>query len=324
MQFGDWLDPDAPADQPWLAKADSTFIANAFFAESLRLTAASLSLGGDVATAERYGAVRRSLIEATWAKWSHHAITNQTSAAMALQFGLVPPAARRGVEDVLATMVLEGGGRVATGFLGTPLVLPALAAAGRFDAAYAMLLRRECPSWLYQVDAGATTVWERWDAILPDGSIHSGAMSTPPDMEQDEARESHMLSFNHYAYGAVVDWIYRHVAGLAPDLEKPGYRHVILAPNPAVGIDWARASIESPFGPIRTEWRVGAEGLVVDLELPFGVSGTFVGPVGDRSQTTVDGSNTSDVVDVGPGRHRVVVTSPQVVAGSLDPERAGV
>ena len=85
-----------------------------------------------------------------------------------------------------------------------------------------MLLRREPPSWLYQVDQGATTVWERWDAILPDGSIHPGTMSPLPG--DDGGQDGHMLSFNHYAYGAVIDWVYRHVAGLAPTLDAPGYR----------------------------------------------------------------------------------------------------
>ena len=83
-----------------------------------------------------------------------------------------------------------------------------------------MLLRREPPSWLYQVDQGATTVWERWDAILPDGSIHPGTMRAA--RVTHEGQESHMLSFNHYAYGAVIDWVYRNVAGLAPTLDAPG------------------------------------------------------------------------------------------------------
>ena len=104
------------------------------------------------------------------------------------------------------------------------------------------------PSWLYQVEQGATTIWERWDAILPDGSIHSGAMSTPPDMPQREGHEPHMLSFNHYAYGAVIDWVYRHVAGIAPDPARPGYRTVIFAPQPAVGHRLGTGSVDSPYG----------------------------------------------------------------------------
>jgi alpha-L-rhamnosidase len=169
-------------------------------------------------------------------------------------------------------------GRVATGFLGTPLVLPALVGAGYIDVCYLMLLRRESPSWLYQVDSDATTVWERWDAIRPDGSIHPGTMTTPPDLPA--SGEPHMLSFNHYAYGAVIDWVYRHVAGLAPDAARPGYRHVIFAPRPSVGIQWAYAAVESAFGSVRIDWHRAADGsLEVTLELPMGTSGSFVAPV---------------------------------------------
>ncbi len=110
-----------------------------------------------------------------------------------------------------------------------------------------MLLCREPPSWLYQVDQGATTVWERWDAILPDGSIHPGTMTALEG--EDAGQEPHMLSFNHYAYGAVIDWVYRTVAGLAPTLEAPGYRRRRRRPpaapgdplGPGIGRDGVRA-----------------------------------------------------------------------------------
>ena len=198
----------------------------------------------------------------------------QTGCAVALRFGLVPDAERGAVADALARLVREADGRVSTGFLGTPLVLPALSDAGRFEEAYLMLLRQEMPSWLYQVRMGATTVWERWDAIRPDGSIHPGTMKTPPEMADRKEGEPHMLSFNHYAYGAVIDWVYRNVAGLAPDLDRPGYRHVILAPKPVAGLKWAKASVDSPYGLVAIEWRVGDSGhFEAGVDLPFGTTG---------------------------------------------------
>ena len=112
-----------------------------------------------------------------------------------------------------------------------------------------------------------------------------------------------MLSFNHYAYGAVIDWVYRHVAGLAPDRAQPGYRHVVFAPRPCVGIDWARASVESAYGPIRTDWRIAAGEMTVDVELPFGTTATFTAPVTPSSSVAVDGRASAPVVDLGPGRH---------------------
>ncbi len=181
MQFGDWLDPDAPSDRPWAAKADSTFIANAFFAHSARLTARAARILGKEDDAARLSALGDEMAQRTWSRWHDHARTTQTGCAIAIAFGICPEDQRDQIGEALARMVDEADGRVSTGFLGTPLVLPALAGTGHFDAAYRMLLRHEPPSWLYQVDRGATTVWERWDAIRADGSIHDGRMAPMPE-----------------------------------------------------------------------------------------------------------------------------------------------
>jgi alpha-L-rhamnosidase len=176
------------------------------------------------------------------------------------------------------------------------------------------------PSWLYQIEQGATTIWERWDAILPDGSIHSGAMSTPPDMPEPEGRKPHMLSFNHYAYGAVIDWVYRHVAGIAPDPACPGYRSVLFAPAPAVGIDWARGSVDGPYGIASIEWRIDDTGtLAADIELPFGSTGTFIAPVTSGSRINVDGAPADELTTFGPGRHHVTVSAPRIARPVAEP-----
>lgn len=311
MQFGDWLDPDAPSDRPWEAKADSTFLANAYFSRSSRLTAEAAELLGDTALSSQYRQLADEVAAAVWARWQDHVIETQTGCAVALSFDIVPEDARERLAEALADLVRQSEGRVATGFLGTPLVLHALAAAGHFDAAYQMLLRRQHPSWLYQVEMGATTVWERWDAIRPDGSIHPGDMAPPPGMEDQDGPQGHMLSFNHYAYGAVIDWIYRHLAGLAPDRIRPGYRHVILAPKPVTGIDWARASIDSDFGTTAISWQIEPDGsLAADVKIPPGASGTFLPPANDDSEVTLNGEPTARDVILGPGSHRLTVTNP--------------
>ncbi len=317
-QFGDWLDPDAPAERPWQAKTSSDFLANAYYAWSARLAGDAAALLGDAGWAAECHAIADRVGQLTWTRWGEHAITTQTGCAVALQFGLVPESERAAVGEALAGLVRQVDGRVATGFLGTPLILPALAAAGRIDEAYLMLLRREMPSWLYQVEQGATTIWERWDAILPDGSIHSGAMSTPPDMPAPEGREPHMLSFNHYAYGAVIDWVYRHVAGIAPDPAGPGYRAVTFAPEPAGAIDRARGSVDTPYGRVAIDWRIDDKGVLgADIELPFGTSGTFVAPVTAGSQVTVDGAAGGTRTTLGPGRHHVTVSAPRIAAPTV-------
>ena len=307
QQFGDWLDPDAPAGRPWEAKADSELLANAFFAHSARLVADAARLREDGAATARYEALANDVAARTWARWQVHAVTTQTGCAAVLGLGIAPESERAGVARTLAKLVRESDGRVATGFLGTPLVLPALSAAGHLDEAYRMLLRRVMPSWLYQVDQGATTVWERWDAILPDGSIHPGTMT---HLEGENAgQDSHMLSFNHYAYGAVMDWVYRHVAGLSPLLDAPGYREVIVSPKPSQSVGWVRASIESAMGLIRLEWRLeDADALQIDLELPFGVRGRLQAPVTAASMVRIDGVRASGEATLGMGRHVIEVT----------------
>ena len=308
MQFGDWLDPDAPSDRPWEAKANSDYIANAFFVHSARLTSDAARQLGDPALETRARITADEVAVLTWDRWHEHAITTQTGCAIAILLGVAPEGDRASVAATLARLVRDANGRVATGFLGTPLVLPALATFGHFDECYQMLLRRDDPSWLYQVGQGATTVWERWDAIRPDGSIHPGTMAPPPDMTG--SKEEHMLSFNHYAYGAVIDWVYRHLAGLAPDRDRPGYRHVLFAPKPCVGIDWARASVESTYGPVRIAWRLARDELAAEIELPIGTTGTFDPPVTSTSSVALDDEPAERRIDLGPGRHRILVTDP--------------
>ncbi len=318
MQFGDWLDPDAPVDRPWAAKADSRYLANAFFVHSARLLAQTAQLLGRPDDRATYTRVADEVAASTWSLWSDHTDDNQTAAAVALRFGIVPDGSRATLAAELARQVREAEGRVATGFLGTPLILPALADAGYFDEAYLMLLRTEVPSWLYQVKQGATTVWERWDAILPDGSIHPGTMSVPPEMPDSDREESHMLSFNHYAYGAVIDWVYRHVAGLSSDPASPGYRHVVFAPWPARGLDRARASVASAYGTVSCEWRVTDGDFIATVELPFGTTGTFTSPTTPGSSVACDGVSVggNQLIMLGPGRHSLRVTRPRIALAS--------
>jgi alpha-L-rhamnosidase len=315
VQFGDWLDPDAPSERPWEAKTDSTFLANAFFSHSAALVADAAEVTGQPELVSRYRSISTEVARLTWERWGAHIVETQTGCAVAIQFGIAPEGERSAIGDGLAEMVREAGGRVSTGFLGTPLVLPALAQTGHFDEAYSMLMRRDYPSWLYQVEMGATTVWERWDAIRPDGSIHPGTMSTPPGMEEDEGVQGHMLSFNHYAYGAVIDWVYRHLAGLAPDRSRPGYRHVVFAPTPVAGVNRARASVDTPLGPTSISWQITSDGdLAVELELPFGSTGELRAPVTPGSNVRQGDVAAESMVILGPGQHRLTVTNPLIAA----------
>lgn len=303
FQFGDWLDPDAPGDEPWKAKVSSDFVANAFFAHSARLLADAERLVGDPAAADEADRLANRVARDTWQRWGDAAIETQTGAAIALQFRIAPDAERDRVGELLAGNVRDERGRIATGFLGTPLVLHALVQSGHVDEAYLMLLRQEPPSWLYQVEMGATTVWERWDALRADGSIHPGDMSTGDGAS--------MLSFNHYAYGAVVDWIYRYVAGIAPTTERPGYRRIVVAPRPTASIGWARASVESRLGEVSISWRLDGDDLGIDLLVPYGADAELDLPVTSSSTVTVDGEPFAGD-RVGPGEHRILVSAAMI------------
>ncbi len=255
MQLGDWLDPAAPHDKPGQAKVDSDIVASAYFARSLRQVADAAGLLGFDADAAHYGALAersRKAFVAEYVTPAGRMVSDAPTAyALALEFDLVvDPPVRAALASRLADLVREGGYRIGTGFVGTPLVADALAEGGRLDAAERLLTQTECPSWLYPVTQGATTVWERWDSLLPDGSVNPGEMT----------------SFNHYALGAVADWLHRTVAGLAP--AAPGYRRIRVAPRPLRSLDHASARHLTPYGEASVAWRRDGGEIVVTATVP--------------------------------------------------------
>jgi alpha-L-rhamnosidase len=278
FQFGDWLDPTAPPDDPIRAKADNGVVATACLYRSARTAAEAAALLDRGDDAEQFA----GLAERTRSAFAKHYVGDDgrirsdavTAYALAIQFGLLDDRTRELAGDRLAALVAEGGYRIATGFAGTPFVCDALAETGHLDDAYRLLLQRECPSWLYPVTMGATTVWERWDSMLPDGTINPGQMT----------------SFNHYALGAVADWLHRTVGGIAP--AEPGYRTVRVAPRPGGGLSWAECSLETSHGLVAVAWRLDPSG-ALDVEVTV--------PDGARAEIDVPGVEPQRV---GAGRHR--------------------
>ncbi|MDQ1555501.1 MAG: alpha-L-rhamnosidase [Actinomycetota bacterium] len=311
FQYGDWLDPDAPGARPWEAKVSSHFVSNAFFAHSARILSRAERLVGDAANATRYADLGNEIAALTWAAYGEQARTTQSGCAIALEFEIAPSDQRAALGEELAALVRRSSGRIETGFLGTPLVLHALSKSGHLAEAYQMLLCRDVPSWLYQVEMGATTVWERWDALRPDGSIHPGDMDTGAGM----------LSFNHYAYGAVIDWVYRTLAGIAPTVDAPGYERAVVAPRPVAGVEFARASIETGFGDLSIDWKISDGDFVAELVVPFGVTAQVSLPVSDASVASVggsgDGSGVSGDLTAVPGDASAVTGDASAVPGDL-------
>ncbi|WP_430645514.1 family 78 glycoside hydrolase catalytic domain [Agromyces sp. GXS1127] len=268
-QLGDWLDPDAPPDQPADAKADPHVVATACLYRSATFAAEVAGIIGESEDATRW----TQLAERTRAAFNEHYVDGgiiksdcATVYALAIAFGVLDDEDRGRAGDRLAAIVREAGHRVTTGFAGTPFVTWALSETGHVDDAYALLLERECPSWLYPVTMGATTVWERWDSMLPDGTINPGEMT----------------SFNHYALGAVADWIYQVVGGIRP--AAAGYTRVRIQPVPGPGITWAETSYESRHGMISATWHTDDGGFTLDVALPDGLPAEIVLPDGRVEQ----------------------------------------
>ena len=257
FQFGDWLDPDAPPDRPADAKADKGVVATACLYRSASLVARVAEILGRAADAEHFAA----LADRTRAAFGKHYVDADgrvrsdctTVYALAIAFGLLDEPQLTFAGDRLAELVRASNHTITTGFAGTPYICDALTLTGHLDVAYRLLLERECPSWLYPVTMGATTIWERWDSMLPDGSINPGQMT----------------SFNHYALGAVADWMHRTIGGISP--AAPGYARVRIAPRPGGGLSWATSALQTPHGEIRVAWKLADGDLSVDIELPDGV-----------------------------------------------------
>ncbi|GAA3828813.1 glycoside hydrolase family 78 protein [Sphaerisporangium flaviroseum] len=279
FQFGDWLDPAAPPDDPGRARTDHTLVATAHHARTAAVLAETAALLGHVADAEHF-AVLAAQVRATFNREfvtpsGRLACDTQTAYALALRFGLLDdPAQRERAGRRLAELVAADDHRIGTGFVGTPLVCDALTEAGAIEDAYRLMLQTKCPSWLYAVTMGATTIWERWDSMLPDGTINPGEMT----------------SFNHYALGAVADWMHRTIAGLAP--AEPGYRRLLVRPRPGGGLTRARAAHVTPYGRAEVSWERDGEQLTLVVVVPPNTTAAVHLP-----------SDPDTAIEAGAGRH---------------------
>ena len=287
FQFGDWLDPDAPHDKPYKAKIHFGFVGTSYIAFSAGLVADAEALFGDRRAASFYRDLQARSAAAAWSHWSDNAFATPTGCAIAIELGIAPKELHRGLGEQLEKLVAKNGYRIGTGFVGTPLVLPALTRTGRLETAYRLLLNRDCPGWLYQVEKGATTIWERWDAVRPDGGKWSG--------NREEAGLAAMISFNHYAYGAVAAWLYNAIAGLNIDMTKEPGEQLVLAPLPGGGLTWARGDVETPFGRFGCAWRLSGQALAIDAVVPAGATARlFLPPIvrgGDAPSSLSSGSH---------------------------------
>ena len=208
-------------------------------------------------------AMARAAFVRNWMSGNTINCSTQTSHVLALDFDLVPEEHRSAVADRLENLIAARNDHLNTGFLGTPSFLPALAKTGRLKTLAKVLLQRSFPSWLAPIVHGkATTIWERWDSWTPERGFQS----------------THMNSFNHPVFGCAADWLMTGLVGIASDPQRPGWRHIRLAPCFIPGIDWVRGSVETPLGKVESSWRRQEGKILWTIHLPSGTRATVCLP----------------------------------------------
>ncbi len=281
-KYGDWLFYHPPVNNHTEPDGytEHDFIATAFYAYSagiLSEAAKALGLADDAKYyAELVDKIKNVFINEYVTKAGRVGTNSQTSYVLALMFNLLPEELNPKAAKFLVDDIKSRRNRLSTGFLGTPYLCHVLSSNGYTDVAYDLLLQENYPSWLYPVKMGATTIWERWDGQKTDSTF------------QDEG----MNSFNHYAYGAIGDWMYRVSAGI--EIKTPGYKQLILQPHPSKKLSYSRASFESAYGTIASGWERTGSVIKVSVKIPANTEATVILPVTAVTKVSENGKPFAD------------------------------
>ena len=275
FHFGDWLAfATTNSDYPG-ATTEKDLIATAYYAYSSGLLSKIATLLGKTDDAAKYiklsGNIKKAFIQEFVTPTGRMVSHTQTAYSLALAYNLLPENLIPKAAAFLAADVKKFN-HLTTGFVGTPLLCKTLSAHGYDDLAFMLLNRKEYPSWLYPVTQGATTIWERWDGQKPDGSFQDVGMN----------------SFNHYAYGAIGEWLYHYVAGMDVDPNSPGYKHILFAPHPGGGLTHAAAEFNSLYGKVKSAWKLDGNDFVYDVTVPANTTATVTLPGANQQHLTVN------------------------------------
>ncbi|MBS1976746.1 MAG: family 78 glycoside hydrolase catalytic domain [Bacteroidetes bacterium] len=289
FHFGDWLfyrpfdDNDGRS-----AVTDKYLIAQCFFAHSVELILKTAKVLGRTDDVDRYTTLLKDVKDAFMKEYvtpSGRLVSGtQTAYVLALNFDMLPESMRADAARKLAENIQSYDNHLTTGFLGTPYLCHVLSRFGYNDLAYTLLMQESYPSWLYPVKMGATTIWERWDGIKPDGTFQTPGMN----------------SFNHYAYGAIGDWMYRAVTGLDTDEKSPGYKSIIIKPILGKQLTSASSELNSPYGKIRSSWKTAGESVSLDVEIPANATATIFIPSGKVESVKEGGKPVNGVKGMNP------------------------
>lgn len=279
FHFGDWLfyrphdDNDGKS-----AVTDKYLIAQCFYAHSTQLLINAARVLGKAEEVTSYESLLKNIKEAFAKEYltatGRLVSSTQTAYVLALNFDMLPENLRAQAAERLAANVKDYGNHLTTGFLGTPYLCHVLTRFGYTDLAYTLLLQEKYPSWLYPVKMGATTIWERWDGIKPDGTFQVPSMN----------------SYNHYAYGAIGDWMYRVMVGLDTYEDGTGYKHSKIEPHIGGGFTNASASLQTYYGKLSNSWKVTGDQLVMEVEIPVNTTATVFVPAKSAEVITESGT----------------------------------
>jgi alpha-L-rhamnosidase len=281
-KYGDWLFYHPPVNNHPEADGhtEHDFIATAFYAYSTSILVAAAMELGNTEDELQYRAVYNKIKEVFVNEYVTGAgrvgTNSQTSYVLALMFNLLPENLRAKSAGFLAEDIKSRENHLSTGFLGTVYLCHVLSANGYTDLAYDLLLQESYPSWLYPVKMGATTIWERWDGQKTDSTFQDPGMN----------------SFNHYAYGAIGDWMYRVSAGI--ETSDPGYKHLIIQPHPSKKLSYSKASFESAYGTVASGWERKGNNIIVTVKIPSNTTAKIILPAGSESNVTESGKKLAD------------------------------
>ena len=273
FQFGDWLAQDGITPQSFKGGTDDAYLASVYWMNSARITANLAQLLGKDAEAVRYGQlaenIRNEILNTYFTPTGRLSVDTQAAFVTALKFGLWTD--KQVLLEQFQRRLRYDNFQIRCGFAGGPLLCSVLAEHGMEELACDLLLNEGFPGWMYCVNLGATTVWERWNSLLPDGTISGTGMN----------------SLNHYSYGSVMEYVYGYLAGIRPG--KQGFRHAVIAPQPDIRVGHMDAVYKSISGEYRCSWKIREDGQVeVALQIPFGCTAEVTLPRSGKAAFTLD------------------------------------
>ncbi|MDR1117109.1 MAG: glycoside hydrolase family 78 protein [Oscillospiraceae bacterium] len=286
FHYGDWLALDNPDPTGYKGATEDYYLAAVYYAFSSELTSKAAAVLGKTELSQKYAdlsqRMKSDIRNEYFTSTGRMALTNQTAYVTALYMDVAKKEHRPKVLGELKKRLEESGMHLKTGFIGTPYLCRVLSDNGASDYAYRLFLNEDYPSWLYEVNMGATTVWERWNSVNPDGKISSTGMN----------------SLNHYAYGSIAEWMYRNMCGINPCEDEPGFKKAVIRPQPNGALRFAKASLDSAMGLYESGWKLEDDGsLVFDVTVPFGAEAELLLP--DAKPCALNGADGLAAVQTG-------------------------